>query len=97
VFWLDELSFNPLLAVCVSTVLMVKWIATTTKRTEPDPPKPDKIEENCLRSKVGGYTKFADGIICAVHGKSRYGTSSTTTLLDDLISPSQEAFTLLLL
>jgi hypothetical protein len=75
---------------------MVEWIATTTKRTEPDPPKPDEIQENGLRSKVGGYTKFADRMICAVHGKSSYGTSSTTTLLDDLISPSQEAFSLLL-
>ena len=75
---------------------MAEWITTTTKRTEPDPPKPDEIEENGLRSKVGSYTEFADRMIRAVHGKSRYGTSSTATLLDDLISPSQEAFTLLL-
>jgi hypothetical protein len=69
-FWLEELSSNPLLTVCVSTVLLVEWIATTTKRTEPDPPKPDEIEENGLRSKVGVYTKFADRMISAVHGKS---------------------------
>jgi hypothetical protein len=75
---------------------MVEWIATTSKGTEPDPPTPDNIEENGLRSDVGGYTEFADRMIRAVHGKSRYGNSSTAILLDDLISPSQEAFTLLL-
>jgi hypothetical protein len=75
---------------------MVEWIAKTTKATEPDPPTPGEIEEDGLRSNVGGYTEFADRMIRAVHGKSRYGSSSTTTLLDDLISPSQEAFTLLL-
>jgi hypothetical protein len=75
---------------------MIEWIATTTKSTKPDPPKPDEIEENGLRSKVERYTEFADRMIRAVHGKSRYGTSSTAILFDDLISPSQEAFTLLL-
>ena len=35
-------------------------------------------------------------MIRAVYGKSRYGTSSTSILFDDLISPSQEAFSLLL-
>ncbi len=54
------------------------------------------MEEHGLRINVGAYTEFADRMIRAVHGKSRYGNSSTATLLDDLISPSQEAFTLLL-
>jgi hypothetical protein len=35
-------------------------------------------------------------MIHVVHGKSQYDTSSTSTLLDDLVCPSQEAFTLLL-
>ena len=75
---------------------MVEWITKTTKATEPDPPTPGEIEENGLRGNVGEYTEFVDRVIRAVHGKSRYGNSSTNTLLDDLISPSQEAFTLLL-
>jgi hypothetical protein len=54
------------------------------------------MEEHGLRRNVGAYTEFADRMIRAVHGKSRYGNSSTAILLDDLISPSQEAFTLLL-
>jgi hypothetical protein len=92
-----SLRIHPLLTVCVSNmVLMIEWIKATTKNTKPDPPKPDEIEEGNLRSKVGRYTEFADRMIRAVHGKSRYGTSSTTILLDDLVSPSQEAFTLLL-
>ena len=68
----------------------------TTRRTESDPPTPDEIELNGLRIKVGGYTEFADRMIRAVYGKSRYGASSTSMLFDDLVSPSQEAFTLLL-
>jgi hypothetical protein len=71
-------------------------IITLVDVVAPDPPKPDEVVENGLRSKIGDYTKFADRMICVVYGKSRYGASSTATLFDDLISPSQEAFTLLL-
>jgi hypothetical protein len=40
---LNVLSVNPaILTVCVSTVLQVEWIATTNRRTKPDPPKPDE-------------------------------------------------------
>jgi hypothetical protein len=42
------------------------------------------------------YTEFADRMIRAVHGKIRYAESATKELLDDMVSPSQEAFALLL-
>ena len=42
------------------------------------------------------YTNFADRMIRAVHGKIRYTESVVNIRLDDLVSPSQEAFTLLL-
>ena len=42
------------------------------------------------------YTEFADRMIRAVHGKIKYGESAAKKKLDDLVSPSQEAFTLLL-
>jgi hypothetical protein len=49
-----------------------------------------------MRQSQGQYTDFADRMIRAVHGKSRYGQASETTDFDTLISKSQEAFTLLL-
>ncbi len=42
------------------------------------------------------YTEFADKMIRAVHGKIRYAESAIKVLFDDMVSPSQEAFTLLL-
>ena len=54
------------------------------------------MENNGLRSDVARYTEFADRMIRAVYGKTRYNPSSSTVVFDDLISPSQEAFTLLL-
>ena len=42
------------------------------------------------------YTEFADRMIRAVHGKSRYGDKAATQELSNLVSVSQEAFTLLL-
>jgi hypothetical protein len=54
------------------------------------------MENNGLRGSVARYTEFADRMIRAVYGKTRYNPSSSTTLFEDLISPSQEAFTLLL-
>jgi len=45
---------------------------------------------------IGAYTDFADRMIRAVYGKSRYSSSSAMALFDDFISPSQEAFALLL-
>jgi hypothetical protein len=35
-------------------------------------------------------------MICAVHGKSCYCVEASNTLFEELVSPSQEAFTLLL-
>jgi hypothetical protein len=42
------------------------------------------------------YMEFADKMIRAVHGKSRYGEKVTKTMLGDFVSKSQEAFTMLL-
>ena len=42
------------------------------------------------------YTEFADRMIRAVQGKARYGDKAANTLFSALVSPSQEAFTMLL-
>ena len=42
------------------------------------------------------YYEFADKMIRAVHGKSRYGIKANKTMLGDIVRPCQEAFTLLL-
>jgi hypothetical protein len=75
---------------------VIEWIAKTSKDRVADPPKPEEYMENGLRSKVARYTEFSDRMIRAVYGKSRYSPSSSTILFDELISPSQEAFALLL-
>jgi hypothetical protein len=75
----------------------IEWIAKTSKDRKADPPKPEEFIDNSgLRSDVARYTEFADRMIRAVYGKTRYSPSSSITLFDDLISPSQEAFALLL-
>jgi hypothetical protein len=77
--------------------LLIDWIAKTSKERGPDPPNPDDfLEDNGLRGNVTRYTEFADRMIRAVNGKSRYNPSSGTTLFDDLVPKSQEAFALLL-
>jgi hypothetical protein len=42
------------------------------------------------------YIEFADRMIRAVHGKSIFSSKAATTDFEDLVMPSQEAFTLLL-
>jgi hypothetical protein len=42
------------------------------------------------------YTEFMDRMIGAVHGKSSYSEKAANTLFGSLVSPSQEAFTMLL-
>ena len=59
------------------------------------PPSPEEVERT-LRKDTMQYTEFADKMIRAVHGKIRYAESATRDLFDDIVSPSQEAFTLLL-
>jgi len=49
-----------------------------------------------MRENQTQYTDFADHMIRAVHGKSRYGEAAERVNFDTLISKSQEAFTLLL-
>jgi hypothetical protein len=75
----------------------IEWIAKTNKDRKVDPPKPEElIGDTGLRSDVAQYTEFSDRMKRAVYGKTRYSPSSSTTFFDDLISPSQEAFALLL-
>jgi hypothetical protein len=75
----------------------IDWITKSTKERAPDPPKPEDFLEGAgLRGDVTRYTEFADRMVGAVNGKSRYSLSSVTTLFDDLVPPSQEAFALLL-
>ena len=65
------------------------------RSNKPNPPGPEIIE-NELRTNTSQYTEFADRMIRAVYGKSRYGAAADMKLFDGLISKSQEAFTLLL-
>ena len=77
--------------------MIIEWIAKTSKDCVADPPMPDKLMgDNGMRSNIDNYTKFADRMVRAVYGKSRYSPGSSTTLFKDLVSPSQEAFALLL-
>ena len=54
------------------------------------------MKDNGLRGNAARYTQFVDRMTRAVNGKTRYNPNSTTKLFEDLISPSQEAFALLL-
>jgi hypothetical protein len=65
------------------------------RSNKPNPPGPEIIK-NELRTNTSQYTEFADRMIRAVYGKSRYGAAADMKLFDGLISKSQEAFTLLL-
>jgi hypothetical protein len=70
-------------------------VGATSRRNHPNPQEPGEVENN-LRTNMVDYTVFADKMIHAVHGKSRYGTKAAELKFDDLVSPSQEAFALLL-
>ncbi len=74
---------------------MTDWIVATTKEKDPDPPEPGEIEASMRGDKLQ-YTEFTDRMIRAVHGKSRYSEKAANTLFGSLVSPSQEAFTMLL-
>jgi hypothetical protein len=72
------------------------WINGNGRNSKPDPPTtPEKFQET-LRKNQTEYIAFADIMICAVHGKSRFADTAGTTSFNTLISKSQEAFTLLL-
>jgi hypothetical protein len=76
---------------------VAEWLAASTKsRVLPDPPEPGGLKQGGLRSDVGKYTEFADRMVRAVYGKNRYSHNSSTVLFEDLVSPSLEAFALLL-
>jgi hypothetical protein len=74
---------------------LADWISATTKANSPDPPEPGEIEAS-MRGDRLQYTEFTDRMIRAVHGKSRYSEKAANTLFGSLVSPSQEAFTMLL-
>ena len=75
--------------------IFTDWISSTTKLNSPDPPEPG-VFQNTLRENKDQYTEFCDRMIRAVHGKSRYSDKAANTLFGALVSPSQEAFALLL-
>jgi hypothetical protein len=70
---------------------LTDWISATTKGNSPDPPEPWEFEASMRGNKLQ-YTEFADRIIQAVHGKSRYSEKTANILFGSLVSPSQEAF-----
>jgi hypothetical protein len=71
------------------------WINANTRASKADPPTPEQSQDT-LRKDQAAYMEFADIMIRAVHGKSRYGDTAGTTTFNSFISKSQEAFTLLL-
>jgi hypothetical protein len=75
--------------------MKIEWIRSTNTSNKPDPPAPEEFAAD-LRANQGQCTVFADHMIRAVHGKSRYGEAAERITFDSLISKSQEAFTLLL-
>jgi hypothetical protein len=72
-----------------------EWILTTNQNGRADPPDPDEVEAS-MRNDHDKYTEFADRMIRAVHGKSIYSSKAADTDFEVLVTPSQEAFTLLL-
>ena len=78
-----------------SSHTLTEWINTNSRHSKPDPPTPEEFQ-GALRQNQKQYIAFADIMIRAVHGKSRYGGAAKTTSFDTLVSKSQEAFTLLL-
>ena len=72
-----------------------EWINNTSRNSEPVPPPPEEFQER-LRANQKQYMAFADSMIRAVHGKSRYSETVSVKSFDTIISKSQEAFTLLL-
>jgi hypothetical protein len=87
----DEYVAQPNHCLTVST----DWILKTSRSIYPYPPTPTEVETNLRKNKMQ-YTEFANRMIRAVHGKIRYTESVTKKQFDDLVSPSQEAFALLL-
>jgi hypothetical protein len=80
-----------------AALAVAEWIAATAKARKPDPPKPEELlEEEGLRSDVVQCTEFADRMTHDVCGKNRCSHNSSVALFDDLVSPSLEAFALLL-
>jgi hypothetical protein len=70
-----------------------EWIGFTSQNRQEDPPEPDEVETS-MRGDQDRYIEFADRMIRAVHGKSIFSSKAATTDFEDLVMPSQEAFTL---
>jgi hypothetical protein len=73
---------------------LTEWIGFTSQNRQEDPPEPDEVETSMRETKR--YIEFADRMIRAVHGKSIFSSKAATTDFEDLVMPSQEAFTPLL-
>ena len=56
----------------------IEWITKTNKDRLENSPKPEELmKDNGLRGNAARYTEFADRMIRAVYGKTRYiGTSA---------------------
>jgi hypothetical protein len=70
---------------------LTEWIGFTSQNRQEDPPEPDEVETSMRETKR--YIEFADRMIRAVHGKSIFSSKAATTDFEDLVMPSQEAFT----
>jgi hypothetical protein len=67
----------------------------TSTTNKPDPTDPERLISELRKNKLS-FAKFADRMVRAVYGKSRYGVAAERSRFDTLVSKSQEAFTLLL-
>jgi hypothetical protein len=57
----------------------------TSTANKPDPPDPERLISELRKNKLQ-FTKFADRMIHAVYGKSRYGVAAEISRFDTLIS-----------
>ena len=65
-----------------------EWITKTNKACLDNPPKPEELlKYDGLRGDTALYTEFADRMIQAVYGETRYNPSSSTKLFEELIPP----------
>jgi hypothetical protein len=74
---------------------LADWIAASIRENNPDQPEPGEIEAFLWGNKLQ-YTDFTNRMICAIYGKSRHGKKAANTLFGAPVSPSQEAFVMLL-
>jgi DNA-binding transcriptional MocR family regulator len=71
-------------------------MAAAAKKKAAEPPKPEQQIVATMQRERMEYTQFADRMIHAVHEKSCYCVEASNKHFEELVSPSQEVFTLLL-